>query len=96
MYNCHSDILAFHNNEVTLPQSEQSEMRERRDTNRASARRMALDATGSPRPRAFSHKDPTPITPWSSQPDKDYDIDDGTYFSRRRSQGAEGWGQDGT
>ena len=34
MYNCHDDILAYHNEEVTLSNAEQDEMRERRDTNR--------------------------------------------------------------
>ena len=52
MYNCHSDILAFHNNEVTLPQSEQSEMRERRDTNRQ-RQKDGLRRDGEPAPKGF-------------------------------------------
>lgn len=34
MHNCHEDVLAFHNQAVTLPQAERDEMRQRRDANR--------------------------------------------------------------
>ena len=34
MYNCASDVLAYHDDEVTLPQVERTNMRERRDANR--------------------------------------------------------------
>ena len=34
MFDCSSDVRAFHNEEVTLPLSEQKAMRERRDANR--------------------------------------------------------------
>ena len=34
MKNCHDDVLAFHNEAVTLPNKERTEMRDRRDANR--------------------------------------------------------------
>jgi hypothetical protein len=34
MHDCHGDIVAYHNDQVTLPEKERTEMRERRDTNR--------------------------------------------------------------
>ncbi len=34
MYDCSADVRAFHNQEVTLPESERKKMRSRRDSNR--------------------------------------------------------------
>lgn len=89
MYNCHSDILAFHNNEVTLPQSEQSEMRERRDTNRQ-RQKDGLRRDGEPAPKGFQSQGSYAHHTMVQQPDKDYDIDDGTYFSRDDLKGPRG------
>ena len=54
MHNCHADILAYHDDEVTLPKSEQDEMRERRDTNRRRLKN-GLDPHASPYLRASDH-----------------------------------------
>ena len=34
MYECADDVLAYHDDEVTLPQSERTAMRDRRNANR--------------------------------------------------------------
>jgi hypothetical protein len=37
MFDCADDVLAYHDDKVTLPQAERTEMRDRRDANRWSA-----------------------------------------------------------
>lgn len=34
MFDCHKDVLAFHDDKVTLPQAERNAMAKRRDANR--------------------------------------------------------------
>jgi len=72
-------ITGFHNSEVTLPQAERTEMRDRRDTNRERVRRR-LAASDKPKPYDFksqgSYVDKTMVR----YANKDYDIDDGIYF----------------
>lgn len=89
MYNNHSDILAFHNDEVTLPQSERREMRERRDTNRQ-RQKHGLRRDGQPAPSGFQSQGSYAHRTMVQQPDKDYDIDDGTYFRKAALKGPKG------
>lgn len=81
MYNCHDDVLAFHNQKVTLPEAERSEMRQRRDANRRRLRDgLARDAEPAPNELqtqgSYAHRTMVQDT------NKDYDIDDGAYFWR--------------
>ena len=89
MYNSHSNILAFHNNEVTLPQSERDEMRERRDTNRH-RQKDGLRRDGEPSPRDFQSQGSYAHRTMVQQLDNDYDIDDGTYFRKDDLKGPRG------
>lgn len=79
MFNCHNHLTAYHNKKVTLSQTERSEMRERRDTNRNRIKNW-LKSNRDLKPAFFesqgSYKDKTMV----QYPDKDYDIDDGVYF----------------
>ena len=52
MYNCHDDIVAYHNEKVTLPKKEQDEMRNRRNTNRDRLKNGLKDY-GEPAPSSF-------------------------------------------
>jgi len=52
MYNCHKDILAHHDQKVTLPEPERVEMRERRDANRTRLIN-GLKKAGKPLPLEF-------------------------------------------
>ena len=81
MYDCHNDTLAFHKNEVTLPNPERDEMRERRDTNRERLK-AGLKRDGEPAPNDFRSQGSYAHRTMVQQADKDYDIDDGTYFSK--------------
>ena len=79
MHNCHDDIVAFHDQEVTLPEVERTEMRGRRDANR---RRLqnGLKANEDPIPRECRSQGSYSMRTMVQHVDKDYDIDDGVYF----------------
>ena len=79
MYNCHDDILAYHNERVTLPKKEQDEMRNRRDTNRDRLKN-GLKSYGEPAPSSFQSQGSYAHHTMVQHPEKDYDIDDGVYF----------------
>lgn len=79
MHNCHDDVLKYHNHEVTLPLSEQDEMRKRRDTNRDRLK-SGLDQNGEPAPKTFRSQGSYAHHTMVQDADKDYDIDDGVYF----------------
>lgn len=79
MTNCHSDLLAFHDEKITLPKKERDEMRRRRDANRERLKRgLRRDDHAQP----FQIRSQGSYAMWTmvQQPDKDYDIDDGVYF----------------
>ena len=89
MYSSHSDVVAFHNSEVTLRQPERDEMRKRRDTNRQ-RQRDGLQRDGEPAPSGFQSQGSYAHRTMVQQPDKDYDIDDGTYFRKDDLKGPRG------
>lgn len=81
MYNCHDDLIAYHNKEVTLLKLEQDEMRDRRDTNRQRLK-DGLKRDGEPT-RIVNHSQGSySMRTMTQHPKKDYDIDDGVYFSK--------------
>lgn len=87
--NCHEDILAYHDEDVTLPEPERREMRARRDTNR---RRLkdGLDQNNAPKPIGSRSQGSYAMRTMVQQPDKDYDIDDGIYFEKDDLDGPNG------
>ena len=89
MYNCHDDILAYHNEKVTLPETERGEMRDRRDTNRQRVKE-GLKRDGEPAPNYFQSQGSYAHRTMVQQPDKDYDIDDGVYFWKDDLKGPKG------
>ena len=82
MHNCHEDVLAFHDEKVTLPGSERREMKERRDANR-NRLREGLKRDDRPQPKKFQSQGSYQHRTMVQDPDKDYDIDDGVYFAKR-------------
>ena len=88
MLDCSKEITSFYNSEVVLPEKMKSEMRDRRDANRARLK-SGLD-----------EDDPTPIGMWSQgsyamhtmiqTEDNDFDIDDGVYFKKEDLTDASG------
>ena len=89
MYDCHGDILAYHNKEVTLAESERTEMRERRDTNRERLR-LGLESNGQVSPAEFHSQGSYSHRTMVQHRDKDYDIDDGVYFWQDDLQAPDG------
>lgn len=89
MENCHEDMLAYHNEDVSLPDRERTEMRDRRDTNR---RRLkdGLQRDGEPEPLCCRSQGSYSMWTMVQQSDKDYDVDDGVQFDREKLKGQKG------
>lgn len=81
MYNCANDILTYHDDEVTLPQADRSNMRGRRDANRERLKKGLKDK-GKPAPREFVSQGSYAMKTMTQHPANDYDIDDGAYFEK--------------
>ena len=80
MYNCHNDVLAFHNENVTLPQPLRTAMRDRRNANRKRLKDR-LTAAKFPLPQVFIKQGSYAMLTMVQDKDNDYDIDDGVYFA---------------
>lgn len=89
MHNCSNDVLAHHNKEVTLPQAERTNMRKRRDANRDRLKK-GLKNNNKPAPREFVTQGSYAMKTMVQDPDSDYDIDDGVYFSKEDLVGDRG------
>src|SRR5580704_13650597 len=81
MFDCAQDVLAYHDEKVTLPQAERTEMRERRDANRERLKKGLKDAK-KPAPRDFVSQGSYSMKTMTQHREKDYDIDDGAYFGK--------------
>src|SRR5260221_12321575 len=80
MFDCHDDVLAYHNEETTLPQAERTAMRDRRNANRDRLK-ARLKEKGKALPKEFIKQGSYAMLTMVQDPDNDYDIDDGVYFS---------------
>lgn len=89
MHNCAKDILAFHDEKVTLKQEERTAMRDRRDANRERLKKNLKDK-GKPLPETFIKQGSYAMLTMVQDPDNDYDIDDGVYFSKESLKDANG------
>ena len=89
MHDCADDVLAHHDEKVTLPQSERTAMRERRDANRERLKK-GLREQGKPAPREFKSQGSYAMKTMVQHPDKRYDIDDGVYFDKEALIGDRG------
>lgn len=89
MYNCHDDILTYHNEKVTLPKAEQDEMRDRRNTNRQRLK-DGLKRDAEPAPAGFQSQGSYAHRTMVQHKDRDYDIDDGVYFWKDDLKGPNG------
>jgi hypothetical protein len=79
MYDCNDDVLAFHNEKVTLPQPLRTAMRDRRNANRKRLKDR-LKEKGLPLPQEFIKQGSYAMLSMVQDDDNDYDIDDGVYF----------------
>ena len=89
MIDCAKDVRAYHNRDVTLPESEQEKMRDRRNTNRTRLRN-GLDKAGKSAPSEFVKQGSYAMKTMIQDPGNDYDIDDGVYFREEDLVGERG------
>jgi hypothetical protein len=89
MFDCSDDVLAYHDQKTTLPQAERTAMRERRDANRERLK-SRLKEKGKPLPHEFIKQGSYAMRTMVQDPDNDYDIDDGVYFTQASLRGKDG------
>ena len=89
MFDCSADVRAFHDQEVTLPGSERTKMRSRRDSNRGRLKRN-LEKDDKPTPYQHVSQGSYQMKTMLRDPDNDYDIDDGAYFKKSALVGPHG------
>lgn len=89
MFDCAKDVRAYHDQDVTLPKTEQDAMRDRRNSNRTRLRN-GLAAAGKPAPLEFVKQGSYAMKTMVRDPDNDYDIDDGVYFRKEDLVGKRG------
>jgi hypothetical protein len=80
VFNCHDAMTGFHADEVTLPQPEQTDMRKRRDAGRSRLKKGLIDDSKS-QPDTIATQGSYAMRTMVQDPELDYDIDDGVYFS---------------
>lgn len=89
MFDCSKDVRAYHDQDVTLPKTEQDAMRDRRNSNRTRLRK-GLEKAGKPTPIEFVKQGSYAMKTMVRDPDNDYDIDDGVYFRKEDLVGDRG------
>jgi len=75
------DVLAYHDDEVTLLQPQRTAMRDRRNANRDRLK-TRLKANGKSLPQEFIKQGSYAMLTMVQDADNDYDIDDGAYFAQ--------------
>lgn len=78
---CAKDMRSFHDQNVTLGRSDQSEMHDRRDNGRTRLR-TGLEVEEHPLPQVIASQGSYQMRTMVQDADNDYDIDDGVYFAR--------------
>jgi hypothetical protein len=89
MFDCSADVLAYHDEKTTLPQAERTAMRKRRDANRDRLK-SRLKEKDKPLPYEFIKQGSYAMRTMVRDPDNDYDIDDGVYFTQASLRGKDG------
>lgn len=89
MKDCAKDVLAYHDDKVTLPQAERTNMRDRRDANRDRLQ-TRLKAQEKPLPKEFIKQGSYAMLTMVQDSSYDYDIDDGVYFTQASLKGPNG------
>lgn len=80
MFDCNDDVVAYHDQQTTLPQAERTAMRDRRNANRDRLKKR-LKEEGRPTPQEFIKQGSYAMLTMVQDPENDYDIDDGVYFT---------------
>lgn len=86
---CNKEMKRYHADEVTLPTTDQTEMRGRRDNGRTRLKN-GLTKAGHPLPKEFSSQGSYAMRTMVQDDQCDYDIDDGVYFEKDDLKDADG------
>jgi hypothetical protein len=78
---CNTEMKKYHSEEVTLPNTEQKTMRERRNAGRTRLN-TGLKRDGHPLPCEQESQGSYAMRTMTQDPQSDYDIDDGAYFHK--------------
>lgn len=89
MHDCAKDVVAFHDEEVTLLQPQRNEMRDRRNANRTRLK-TRLKENERPTPKEFIKQGSYAMLTMVQDSENDYDIDDGVYFDLSSLKDKEG------
>lgn len=89
MHDCHDDVVAYHDDEVTLPLKERTAMRDRRNANRDRLKK-GLKEANQPAVREFASQGSYAMKNMTQHPENDWDIDDGVYFDKSDLVGPRG------
>jgi len=89
MFDCADDVLAHHDEKVTLPQADRTAMHDRRNANRDRLKKGLKEAK-KPAPREFVSQGSYAMRTMVQHPKNDYDIDDGVYFNKESLVGERG------
>jgi hypothetical protein len=89
MYDASAELLGYQNAEVNLPSTERTNMRKRRDSNRARLKKGLADA-GKPAPIGQHTQGSYAMHTMVQDENTDYDIDDGVYFRKDKLVGPNG------
>ena len=89
MYNSHKEIRSYHDKKVTLSKKERDEMRRHRKANQKRLK-DGLKLNNGPNPIRFQSQGSYEHHTMVQHKDKDYDIDDGVYFSQNDLKGKKG------
>ena len=89
MHDCNDDVVAYHDDEVTLPQKERTAMRDRRNANRDRLKKGLKEAK-KPSVKEFASQGSYALKNMTQHPDNDWDIDDGVYFDKDDLVGPKG------
>jgi len=89
MHDCSTDVLAYHDDKVTLPTKDQKNMKARREANRTRLLKGLKDKDNTA-PREFQNQGSYEMKTMAQHLENDYDIDDGVYFNREDLIGPRG------
>jgi hypothetical protein len=81
IFNCCDEVIAYHNDEVTLGKADQDEMRDRRNAGRTRLT-TGLERHGHPLPEEQASQGSYAMRTMHQDDQCDYDIDDGAYFEK--------------
>lgn len=89
MFDCSDEIREYHDQKVTLRESDRREMRQRRDAGRTRLQ-TGLDEAEHPQPKMVCSQGSYQMRTMVQDAECDYDIDDGVYFWPEDLQDANG------